>query len=348
MPFEIVRNNIIHMPVEVIVSPANPAVMIGSGIERRIYQHAQGNLLEQRRKIGPLSYGDTAMVEVQGFLAKYLIFAVSPPWKCGSVKEEQWLEKCYLDSFQLALDKGCTSMAIPLLSSGNQGFPIDVALQIALSAINQFLLKNDMKIYLVVFNHKVYQLSEKLFPSIKSYIDETYIQEELEFEYQEIANGVRERRYDRRDFPQVVSNEKFLMNSIVLEQRCDEEGTFEQLENLVNAMDETFSQSLIRIIDQKGLKDSDVYKKANIDRKLFSKIKNNKEYRPSKTTSIAFAIALELDLKQTNELIGKAGYTLSHSSKFDIIIEYFILHHNYDCYEINEALFSFGQPLIGS
>ena len=120
-----------------------------------------------------------------------------------------------------------------------------------------------------------------------------------------------------------------------------------RLEDLMKEIDETFSEGLIRLIDQKGMKDPDVYKRANNDRKLFSKIKNNVDYKPSKPTAIAFAITLELSLNETRDLIGKAGYALTHSSKFDIIIEYLLPEGKYNIFEINEVLFAFGQATIG-
>lgn len=121
----------------------------------------------------------------------------------------------------------------------------------------------------------------------------------------------------------------------------------QELDKFLRQTDAGFSETLLKLIDRTGEKDSAVYKRANVDRKLFSKIRSNPDYRPSKSTALAFALALRLDLDETNELIGRAGYVLSHSSKADLIAEYFIVHEDYDIGKLNEVLFAYDLPLIG-
>lgn len=317
MPFEIVRNDLTNMQVDAIVNAANSRPIIGFGTDSGVHKKAGRQLLIARRKIGKIAFGDAAVTPAFNLDAKYVIHAVSPIWQGGKKNETELLESCYTKSLQLALEYGCESIAFPLLAAGNHGFPKELALQIAINTFSKFLMKHEMQIYLVVFNRSAFVLSSKLFHSVQSFIDDTYIQDKYLEEYN-IPTGQKAPDID-----------------------------LYQLEDLMKEMEETFSESLIHLIDQKGLKDPDVYKKANIDRKLFSKIKNNKNYKPSKATCIAFAIALELNLDETRDLIGKAGYALTHSSKFDIIIEYFILEGNYNSFEINEVLFAFDQPMIG-
>ena len=355
MPFEIIRNDIVHMQVDAIVNAAGSRPVIGYGIDHEIHQKAGHQLLEARRQIGEIACGDAAITPAFQLSARYVIHAVTPVWQGGSQGECALLQSCYRKSLQLAQDHGCESIAFPLLASGNHRFPKDTALQIAVNAISQFLLQHEMQIYLVVFDRKELVLSEKLFRSVQSFIDDTYIQQKALDEY-----GVTDRRshWDLETLQQRESRSRYRRKDPA--SLCEAQpqpyktapmpaspAAPRQLEDLMLEIEETFSQTLIRLIDQKGLKDPQVYKKANIDRKLFSKIKNNIDYQPSKQTAIAFAIALELSLDEARDLIGRAGYALTHSSQFDIIIEYFLIERNYNIFEINEVLFAFEQPLIG-
>ena len=357
MPFEIVRNDITNMEVDTIVNAANPRPIIGYGVDSGVHKKAGDQLLVARKKIGDIAFGEAAITPAFNLSAKYVIHAVSPIWQDGKKNEAQLLENCYVNSLQLALEHKCESIAFPLLSAGNHGFPKDLALQTAINVFSKFLMKHEMQIYLVVFGKQSFALFEKLFHSVQSYIDETYIQEKSLEEYG-VTNKRDVRELELLQLREAMSRRRKaeLEYNILADEVCEESTEYEalaptaaprKLEDLMKEIDETFSEALIRLIDQKGLKDPEVYKKANIDRKFFNKIKNNKHYKPSKSTCVAFAIALELNLDETRDLIGKAGYALTHSSKFDIIIEYFILEGNYNTFEINEVLFTFEQPLIG-
>ena len=348
MPFEIVRNDIVNMETDAIVNTANPKPIIGSGCDAGIHKAAGPQLLETRRKIGNLAVGEAALTPAFDLHAKYVIHTVGPIWQDGDHGEETLLRQCYDRSLALALENGCTSIAFPLLATGNYGFPKPKALQIAVSAFSSFLLEHEMQIYLVVFSKDAYALSEKLFHSIESYIDENYVGKKALDEYgydDRFAYRDREstrllselQRQQRRRFDVLPPNATV----------ASEDVPKGDLATLIKETDAGFSETLLKLIDRTGKKDAEVYKKANVDRKLFSKIRNNPQYQPKKTTAVAFALALELSLPETREFIGRAGYALTHSSKFDIIVEYFIKQKNYDVMELNEVLFAFDQPLIG-
>ena len=255
---------------------------------------------------------------------KYVIHTVGPVWQGGNYHEEELLSSCYRNSLQLAKAYECESVAFPLISSGVYGYPKEQALQVAINEICKFLADNDMLVYIVVFDKDGFRVSKKLVRDIAEYIDEHYV----ETHYSEN----RSRGLSRL----LRQPETYPMQTAAL-----------NLADVVNQLDESFSQMLLRKIDEKGLTDSQCYKKANVDRKLFSKIRNNVNYKPKKTTAIAFAVALELSLDETKEMLQKAGYALSHSNKFDVIIEYFIQKGEYDIFTVNEALFEFDQVLLG-
>lgn len=356
MPFEIVRNDITNMQVDAIVNTANPNPVIGSGVDSGIHKKAGRKLLEARKQIGCIDFGDAAITPGFDLDAKYVIHTVGPIWQDGNHREEQILASCYRKSLELAQNHECESIAFPLISTGNYGFPKPLALQIAVREISAFLMENEMQIYLVVFGREAFTLSEKLFKSVSSYIDENYIRNKTLDEYG--AKGMPGARSNARRI-----RDRQTWDRHVYEESCSTGTLDESLNLLLGAtmpmaphdwgillkhLDAGFSETLLQLINRTGKKDSEIYKKANVDRKLFSKIRNNMDYKPSKTTALAFAFALELDIDETKDFIGRAGFALSHSNKFDVIVEYFLVNRNYNIYELNEVLFAFDQPLLGA
>jgi O-acetyl-ADP-ribose deacetylase (regulator of RNase III) len=327
VPLEIIRNDITRVHADAIVNPTNKRLDGGGGTDLEIHKAAGPLLAEECRSLGVLPVGQARITKGYDLPARYVIHTAGPVWKGGNTGEEGLLRDCYINSLELARERGLESIAFPLISSGSFGYPKDRALSTAISAIGNFLLEHDMTVYLVVYDKQSFMLSSKLYSSITQYIDERYVEEK----------------------PAVRRRSEAMLEDMMspMESQAIPRKSKRSLDEVLGQMDETFSKSLIRLIDEKDIKDSVVYKKANVDRKLFSKIKNDVFYKPSKPTAIAFAIALELNLDETKDLLMKAGYALSNSSKSDIIIQYFIEQNNYNIYEINEVLFAFNQATIG-
>lgn len=339
MPMIIIRNDITKIKIDTIVNAANTALKMGGGVCGAIFSAAGKEKLQKEcDTIRKCNVGEAVITSGYSLPAKYIIHTVGPIWHGGNSGEENLLHNCYINSLKLALKYKCKSIAFPLISSGIYDYPKDKALQVAISAIGEFLINQEMRVCLVVYDKKAFVLSEKLSVAIEKYIDDNYVEEHNLNERQRYIEP-----YEYNQFE--AMNEDYIKceNSVPVE---DVQGK-RSLEDVVSELDESFSQMLLRLIDEKGMTDVETYKKANIDRKLFSKIRSSKGYNPSKVTSIAFAIAISLSLDETLDLLNKAGYTLSHSNKFDVIIEYFIEEKNYNIYEINEALFSFDQVLLG-
>ncbi len=332
MPFEIIRNDITKVNVDAIVNAANSALKMGGGVCGAIFKAAGIKELQAEcDKIGGCETGEAVITKGYNLPAKYIIHTVGPIYRDGNNNEEQLLKNAYLNSMKLAKEYNLESIAFPLISSGIYGYPKDEALKVAISTISEFLLQNELTVYLVMFDTKAFAFSEKLFSIITKYIDDKYVEEQqAKDKYRKIQEF--EIQYEA---PNLVHMD------LVKEKKQ------RSLEDIVNQLDETFSEMLLRLIDNKGKTDVETYKKANIDRKLFSKIRTDKNYKPRKNTALAFAVALELNLDETKDLLGKAGYALSHSNKFDIIVEYFLEEQNYNIFEINEALFAFEQQLLG-
>lgn len=338
MPLEIVRNDITKMTVDAIVNAANESLLGGGGVDGAIHYAAGPKLLAECKTLGGCNTGKAKITCGYNLPAKYVIHTVGPIYKDGKHNEKALLESCYRESLALAKEKNCETVAFPLISSGVYGYPKDQALKVAIQVISDFLLENEMKVYIVIFDKATYKISEKLFSDIAEYIDDNYVDEHTDYR--------RER--SRMNYP----CQSVMIGSAQPEYldlcECKAMLSEDDLDERIKQIDESFSQMLLRKIDEKGMTDAECYKKANIDRKLFSKIRSDVHYKPSKPTAIAFAISLELTLSETEDMLKKAGFALSHSNKFDIIIEYFISKGNYNIFEINEALFAFDQSLLGA
>ena len=336
MPLIIVRNDITKMPVDAIVNAAKESLLGGGGVDGCIHRAAGPELLAECRQLGGCKTGGAKITKAYRLPCRYVIHTVGPVWRGGGHGEREQLAACYRASLALAQAHECETVAFPLISSGIFGYPKDQALQVAVATIGEFLLRNDMTVHLVIFDRAAYQISGKLFADIAAYIDDHYVDAHTDTRRERLRGS-----FDLQSQPLSVYEDaapQYASASVA-------SGT---LDDLLAHLDAGFSETLLKLIDRSGKKDSEIYKKANVDRKLFSKIRNNPDYKPSKPTAVAFAIALELSLPETRDLIARAGYALSASSKFDVIIEYFIRREKYDIFEINEALFAFDQSLLGA
>ena len=330
MPLEIVRNDITKMSVDAIVNAAKESLLGGGGVDGCIHRAAGPELLQECRTLGGCKTGDAKITKAYRLPCQYVIHTVGPMWNGGSYGERKLLVSCYRTSLALAKEHGCETVAFPLISSGIFGYPKDQALRVAVDTIGEFLLHNDMTVYIVIFSRTAYQISSKLFADIAEYVDDHYV---------DVHTDSQRERLRRMS---VLESRTLSADAAAAPMAAD------GLDSLLAHLDADFSETLLKLIDRSGKKDSEIYKKANVDRKLFSKIRNNPDYKPSKPTAVAFAIALELSLPETRDLIARAGYALSPSSKFDVIIEYFIMQRDYDIFRINEALFAFDQSLLGA
>jgi len=342
MPFKIIRQDITKMKVDAIVNAANTDLQEGGGVCGAIFEAAGAMSLQAAcSKLAPIKTGEAVITPGFDLAAKFIIHAAGPVYKNYDKEQNaRLLHAAYMNSLKLAVDNNCESIAFPLISSGVYGYPKDEALRVATSAIHAFLADHDMDVTLVVYDKVAFTVSRKLIGEIQSYINE-YYDEPYENRRRQLLDVERRALYAADD------EEMEYMSPFREKKYAPPAGIPASLEKLVGNLDEPFSQMLLRLIDAKGKTDVEVYKRANLDRKLFSKIRINKGYMPSKRTVIALAIALELSLDETQHLLNRAGYALSHAAKFDVIVEYFIKKARYNIFEINEVLFAFDQPLLG-
>lgn len=320
MPFCIIRNDITKVTADAIVNTANPHAGIGGGTDSAIYRAAGTEiLLAERKKLGDIPVGQAAATSAFGLQAKYIIHTVGPVWQGGTHGEEAALRSCYEQSLSLAHKLGCESVAFPLISTGVYNFPKDKAMRIATAAIYEFLMEQEMRVELVVFDRTAYELSGRLFPNIQSYIDEQYVAHQTGQEYS------RRRREELAARSAVVT-----------------------LSGALAQTQSTFQEYLLALIHQRNLKNADVYHGANLSKQHFSKMLSNKNYKPTKNTVCALALALHLDCVGANALLAKAGLVLTDNDKFDLAVRYFLENGMYNIVEDNIALYENGLELLGT
>ena len=364
MPLKLARNDITKIECDAIVNAANESLLGGGGVDGAIHRAAGPELLAECRTLGGCRTGEAKATKGYRLPCRYVIHTVGPVWHGGDCGERELLESCYRSSLALAEKLGCESVAFPLISSGVYGYPKQEALSVAVGTITDWLMhsERDLSVTLTLFDRAAVLFGERLAP-VREYVDDHYVEAAHARDprsaqvaaygaaagtipppapKQERRRGIFHRREKERPAPPAASV-PFPVPEEALEYSFAPSGGLDRL-----VLDESFSQMLLRKIDEKGMKDSECYKKANIDRKLFSKIRSDPQYKPSKPTAVAFAIALELSLAETRELLMKAGFALSHSNYFDLVVEYFIGRGNYDIFEINEALFAYDQALLGA
>ncbi len=360
MPLLIIKSDITKVRCDAIVNAANKTLLGGAGVDGAIHKAAGRGLLAECRTLGGCRTGEAKITKGYDLPAKYVIHTVGPVWTDGRHGEEELLRSCYRNCLAVAKEHDAESIAFPLISSGVYGYPREQALKIAVDEIAAFLRNEEMLVYLVIYGGSSFRIDPELYKDIASFIDDNYTGPEDRHPFRENAGRPRANAKACR-FPEAhgaaVADEiphadnharpELCVNEAIHTQTAAVFAGRQSLDDALKQIDESFSEMLLRKIDEKGITDAECYKKANVDRKLFSKIRSDRLYRPSKATAIAFAIALELPLDETRDMLMKAGFALSRSNKFDIIIEYFITNGNYDVFEINEALFAFDQVLLG-
>jgi len=314
MPFKIVRSNIIDMNVDVIVNSTSENYDYVGGAEQEILDKGGNDLYTDRVNLGSIYVSESRYTKGYRLLSDYVIHTVGPTW-LNEGNEPVLLRKTYRNVLSMAKALNCDSIAFPLISTGTFGFPKKEALEIAQDVIKEFLEDNEMMIYLVVYDQESFILSQELFNEVEEYLEDNFESEE------EI---MQLNRMQYKSF-----SEKSLLNRL-------------------SDIDEGFSKTLLKLIEDIGEKPSTIYKRANVAKQLYSKIKLNPDYHPSKQIAIAFSIGLKLNLDETNDFIERAGYVLSNSIKFDVIIEYCVDNEVYDVYEVNYILFDNDQNLLGS
>lgn len=339
MPLKIIRGDITKIKCDAIVNPTNSYLWPGGGVDEAIHAAAGVELFEYCKNIGTISIGEAKTTPAFKLPCKYIIHTAGPVWRDGLQGEELLLKSCYKESMKLAIENKCKSIAFPLISSGTYGYPKDKVLRVATETISEYLLHYELDVYILVYDKQAYSISRQLFSEVLDYIDENYEDGEGDLCRAEAFSVCSATLCEERAIPRKA------VRSMARESLPP---TDSSLDDILRKMDKGFADTLFYYIDKKGMTDVECYKKSNVGKKTFSKIKCEKNYRPSKITAVSFAIGLRLNLEETEHLLRTAGMCLSRSSKFDLIIEYFVTSGNYkDIFDVNETLYQFDQTTLG-
>lgn len=350
MSFRVVRNDITKIDVEAIVNTANPRATVGAGCDKAVYKAAgHSKLLKYRQEhIGEIAEGDVFITPGFGLKAKYIIHVVSPRFVNGQSGEEEKLRSCYRKSLDIADSYGIISIAFPLISTGSFGYLKEEGLMIAADEINRFLDDHDMEVYLVVFDKDLARIGRRRFGDIDEYISERYVDavEEAEIGSLPYGESIKSQiECDNASIRNASLHDEFVLSRPKLNAIGPDENLTD-LDERIKHVDDTFSEYLMYKIQEKGLKNSEVYKKALVDKKIFSKIKNNPDYHPNKLTAMCLCVGAQLNIDEAKDLLLRAGYGFSPCDKTDIIFEYFIENGYYDMIDLDIQLEEHGLPCI--
>jgi O-acetyl-ADP-ribose deacetylase (regulator of RNase III) len=355
MPLSIIREDITRIMADAIVNPTNREMIGTGGTDLAVHRAAGRQLDAECIAIAPLGVGQVKVTKGYRLPCRFVIHTVGPEWVGGHAGEEILLRATYTACLQKAVELGCETVAMPLISAGTHGFPKDRALRFATSVITDFLMEQELTVALCVYDRDSYEFSRRMFSDIRALIDDAYVREREAGLEELVCASV-----DPEEDASVPPPAAFSMERPVERRRPIAPRPYKRiaaapvaseapsLEEMLRHMDKGFRETLFAHIDRLGITDVECYKRANVDKRTFSKLKSNKSYRPSKTTAVAFAVALGLTAEETQQLLSTAGMTLSNSSPFDVIVRYFIERGCHNVFEINEALFEFDQPLLGS
>lgn len=350
MPLKIIRQDITKIECDAIVNPTNKRLRPTGGVDKAIHKSAGKELARACKAIKHIEVGEARLTPAFNLPCKYVIHTCGPAWRDGNHGEKELLQACYRNAFYLALENGCESIAFPLISSGEYKYPKEQVLRDATEVLDELLLEHEMLVYLVVYDKTSFKISKELFSSVSSYIDDNYVEELIDVLRREMRRPTRSLDDSALECrSEVLFEERSLCSRRI--ELDDIDCCFDasvSLETMLDNMDKGFAETLFYYIDKKGISDVECYKRSNVDKKTFSKIKCNKNYKPSKLTAVSFAIGLRLSLEETEHLLKTVGMTLSHSNKFDLIIEYFITTGSYkSIFDVNEVLYQFDQLTLG-